>query len=229
MGSKLRSISIFFKTVFRGCSFIFGSILFVFAIGVIISLVIFLVRYESWMSQNQSIINQAAIEEIPNRKAVKAEMNKRLKAFQQSRVQRESMNLTCDMLAVLIEDTLKEGWDIDNEDAGIVCDNRSFTVYIKFWELWWITVNVWQRAEGSVDFVVYDVKVGPFSLAGITFGYLSQGITDGVKDATSLVSGDTYSGRKMEKLYLDEGGMRIVGVLKEEDEESDTEEGSVSQ
>ena len=88
--------------------------------------------------------------------------------------------------------------------------------------MWWVVVQIWQRSEGEVDFAVYDVTVGPFSVAGMTLGRVSGDITKGVQDAISLVMSETYSGRKIEELYLKDDGVRIVGVLEDESAEDES-------
>lgn len=215
MKQVLKVFLIFLKTIARGIGTLVVWFFFFVLLATIITLFVFVLRYESWMGKNRELIENIAISDVTSRDAISRELDERLDSFQKSKVQRESMNLTCDMLTVLMENVLEEGWQLDREEIGVTCENRSITVYIKLWDLWWVTVDVWQRAEGLPDFVVYDVSIGPFSLAGATFGYLSQEITRGVKDAIELVSGETYSGRKIEQIYLNEGGMRVVGVLEE--------------
>jgi len=203
------------KTIVRGCATLIAAVLFIVVVGLVIALVVFVVRYELWAQANKTMLDEVAVTEIENRDAVEYQMNKRLQNFQKSKVQRESMNLTCDMLGVMMENVLEDSWNLEHKDVGLTCGNRSMTVYIKMWDLWWVNVRIWQRAEGSIEFVVYDVNVGPFSLAGVTFGYLSEEISGGVGDAIDLVTGETYSGRRIEKMYISDDGMRMVGVLAE--------------
>lgn len=218
MTSFLKAVGVFLKTIGRGCGMVAAGIVFILVAGLAIALIVFVVRYETWASKNESEVERIAITEIESRDALEYQMEKRLTDFQKSKVQRESMALSCDMLGILMENVLEESWRIENEDVGLVCGNRSMTLSVKMWDLWWVNVKVWQRAEGAVEFVVYDVNIGPFSLAGVTFGYLSEQLSNGVGDALELVSSDAYSGRKIEKMYIDEDGMRIVGVLEDEEE-----------
>lgn len=216
-------ILIFLKTIVKGIATLVVWLFFLILLAVIVVLFVFVLRYETWMSKNRETVDNVAVEEVRNRDVVSDELDKRLKSFGESKVQRESLSLTCDMLTVLVEDVFEEGWQLSREETGVSCGNRSMTIYLKLWDLWWVTVNIWQRAEGEPDFVVYDVNIGPFSLAGATFGYLSREISRGVEDAIDLVSGDTYSGRKIEKLFIDEGGMRAVGVREEHSDDGEDE------
>lgn len=213
MKTVLRVLWIFLKTVLRGLLSVIAVVFFVTLVVIVISLIVFAFRYETWRVENTDMIEEVAIAEVENRDAVESELNKRLGAFQQSTVQKESMTLTCDMVNVLMENVLEESWKLEHSETGVTCGERTLTVYLKLRNLWWVSVKVWQRAEGSVEFVVYDVNIGPFSVAGATYGYLSEEMSRGVKDAIALVSSESYSGRKIENLYLEESGMRMVGVL----------------
>ena len=200
----------------RGCGMLTAGIIFILVVTVVVGLLVFVIRYENWMRQNKEHIQSVAVDDVANRDTVRYELDNRLEEFQTSAVQKESVTLTCDMMVVLVEDVLQESWKLDRSNTGLTCGDRTMTVYVKLWDMWWVTVKIWQRAEGSVEFVVYDVNIGPFSIAGATFGYLSEEISRGVGDAIALVSSESYSGRKIEKLYMEENGMRMVGVVEKD-------------
>jgi len=205
----------------RGCGMLTAGIIFILVVTVVVGLLVFVIRYENWMRQNKEHIQSVAVDDVANRDTVRYELDNRLEEFQTSAVQKESVTLTCDMMVVLVEDVLQESWKLDRSNTGLTCGDRTMTVYVKLWDMWWVTVKIWQRAEGSVEFVVYDVNIGPFSIAGATFGYLSEEISRGVGDAIALVSSESYSGRKIEKLYMEENGMRMVGVVEKEETEEE--------
>lgn len=204
------------KWVLSGC----GTVLFILIVLSLAGLILFFIRYEQWERQEKDIIRQSAVDPIPDRDVSRGEIERRIGEFNTSTVQREVLTLDCDEVNILFEDAAAEHWGFtDPRDVGIACRDRQVDVYIRVADMWWGVIRVWQRSEGSVDFAVYDIKVGPFSLAGLSWGKLTGGMSEGIRDAVNVMTTSSYTGRIIEEIYLTEDGMRIIGIRKSEEQE----------
>lgn len=204
-----------------GCCSAIAALSFAVVVIGLISLVVFFVRYETWERDEREVIVDVAIRDVSDREAVRRELDDRLVSFQQSTVQREVLDVDCEMVNVMFEDMMEEHWGMpDRRDVGVACRDRELDFYVRLGNMWWSIVKVWQRSEGAVDFVVYDVNIGPFSIAGLTFGDLSSSMSRGVSDAIGTMTGESYSGRALEKIYVTEEGLKIVGLKVIDEEKS---------
>ncbi|MDD3662080.1 MAG: hypothetical protein PHG63_03360 [Candidatus Dojkabacteria bacterium] len=203
------------RRILRGCFVGVAGVIFIAVLGALISIVIFVVRYEVWLGGAREEIAPIIEGRSEDRTAVQASIQQKLKKFQQSTVQKEVLRMDCEEAEVYIEDVALENWGMTSDSVGLTCSDRRLDLYFKLWDLWWTKVRLWQRAEGALDIAVYDVTVGPFSAAGVTMGSLSSAMSEGVKDAISLVSGGNYSGRTIDELYISDDGLRLIGVLPE--------------
>jgi hypothetical protein len=203
------------KGILSGC----GTVLFLLVVVSLVGLILFFIRYEQWERQEKEVIQRSAVDPVPGRESAKNELDRRVEEFNTSTVQREVLTLDCDMVNILFEDVASEHWGItDPKDVGVACGDRQFDVYIRVANMWWGVVRIWQRSEGSVDFAVYDMKVGPFSLAGLSWGKATGSMSQGIEDAITVMTTSSYTGRIIEEVYLTEDGMRIIGFRKSEEQ-----------
>lgn len=201
------------KSQRRGCiSCCVVSVVFFFILVSVVFLLLFL-GYDLWFTENRDLLNSFSPDE-KSRLIARDDLNYNLERFKNSDIQKETIWLSCDQANLVFEDIVKENWNnFGVKNVGVVCDDRSLIVYLEVRSSMWFTVKVWQRAEGSVDFMVYDVMVGPYSLANLTFGYVSEEFSSGVGDAQDLVSRGSFSGRNIEEIYIEDDGVRIIGTL----------------
>jgi hypothetical protein len=136
-----------------------------------------------------------------------------LTEFQQSQIEKESLRLTRDEFEGVILQSLEDNDTGNLEGLDIVTRNRSFDIYVKPQGWPWFIINGWQRQEGSVDLVIYDIKVGPISLSKLSWGWVSGQFSQGVNDSLDLILSGSFAGRKIEEMYIFENGVRFVGVL----------------
>ncbi|MBN1618970.1 hypothetical protein JW887_06570 [Candidatus Dojkabacteria bacterium] len=142
---------------------------------------------------------------------VNDEMYGNINDFNESEVEFESISLSCDMIEMYIEDTLKENWPEYNiQEVGVICRDRSLDIYVNINNVWF-SLNFWQRVEGEPDFLVYDISVGPISLAQLTLGTVNSEFTDGFVDGMKIIYSGVFTGRKIEEINIDEDGVMITG------------------
>lgn len=182
----------------------------VLAVGVLA--VVSLIRYKNWEQENVVLLESFAVTESDSGAAISA-LNEKIMKFQESRIESESLSLDCAEVEVLFEEILSQNYEgLSREDVGVICGERSLDLYVRVWDRFWVAFKLWQRAEGKVDFVVHDVKLGPISVGNCTFGYVTEKMTDGLKDGQRLVLEGGYSEREITEIYLGEDGVRAVGV-----------------
>lgn len=172
-------------------------------------------RYLDWETESAEMLEgfEMSTEEYDE---IEADLDSRLEEFRESEVQREMIYLDCDTVNVLFKEVVYENWEnLGVEKVGVVCNERSLDVYANYQGSVWVLIKVWQRADGDVDFVVYDVMVGLFSLGTLSFGYVTDQFTEGVQDALELITSGSFSGRKIEEIYIEEEGVRVIGVVEE--------------
>lgn len=196
----------FFKNCL-GCGCVFIVVVVIIAI---VTGILGYRNYKNWQKEESNFLSNM---QMSGGVEVEEELDEKLGDFKESDIERESLYLSCDQLEILLRRVTEDNWEsIGVTDVGVVCGDRMIDVYIKFWDSTWVVVKLWQRAEGEVDFVVYDVELGPYSLGGITFGYVSSEFSKGVEDAIDLLSEGDFSGRKIEEMYVQGDGVRFVGV-----------------
>jgi len=205
----------------RGCFLSSIVALVVLTVVVFADLLLLGFRYDLWLTQNEELLEGfstgSAVNE--NESAVRHDLDDNLERFKNSDIQKEMMWLSCEQVNLVFLDVIEDSWsEFRVESVGVVCNNRSLHIYLEVMDNSWFVVKMWQRAEGSVDFVVYDVMFGPYSLGDLTFGYISEEFSRGVNDAQSLVSEGGFSGRRVEEFDIEEGGIRVVGVLDDDAE-----------
>lgn len=175
------------------------------------------IRYRQWESDRHSelvnITNQ-------NYSQIKEEGISLLNEFQQSKIERENLRLTEDefegvILYAIEQNSLDQHTSIEGLD--ITTRNRSFDITVKLKGWPWFIIRGWQRKEGEVNILIYDVKVGPISLSSLSWGWVSSEFSSGVEDSLKLILSENFSGRKIEEMYIFENGVRFVGVLKSDD------------
>lgn len=206
---KKKGVSRIWKIVGKVLGRIGLVLLGIVGILLVIILVLFL-RYRQWESGNKdelgNIINQ-------DYNQYKEEGIAVLKDFQQSKIERENLRLTKDEFEGVLLKSIEDNEGDELEGLDFQPRNRSFDIYVKK-EGWpWFIIRGWQRKEGSVDIVIYDIKVGPISLSTLSWGWVSSQFTEGVEDSLDLIVSENFSGRKIEEMYIFENGIRFLGVL----------------
>ncbi len=184
---------------------------------VIVTVVVLILRYKQWESEKSDFLNNITEQEYSDESI--SEVDELLSEFQASKVERENLRLSRDEIEVIIYESIEEN-DGERVIEGIevVTLNRSFDLYVKLEGLPWFIIRGWQRQEGSVDFVIYDVMLGPLSLSTLTWGWASGQFSSGMQDALDIVLSENFSGRRIEEIYVFENGVRIVGGLDVEEE-----------
>lgn len=200
----------------RGCCLyaaVFAVVILLLCIVVVVASV---AKYAAWESDTRDVVELAAVRPVEQRDQVRDELYERLERFQNSSVQRETCEITCPMVNILVEDIASEYWGIEDPgDVGVTCGDRTLTVYIKIMGTAWMVVDLWQRAEGDADFVAYDVSIGPHSLSAVTAGWITSEVTAGIESSIDTVTDPLYSGRRIEKILVTDDGMKVVGVRPE--------------
>jgi hypothetical protein len=167
--------------------------------------------YNSWRQSNEEMLTDFERESLEAIEADK-ELEESLDRFHENQVERETLTITCDQLRQLTGRTIRSNWEERSvKNLGIVCGERKLDIYIKTDSNIWFVVNLWQRAEGEMDFVVYDIKLGPFSLGKYSFGYVTAEVNKGIEDAVSFLKRSDLLGREIVEIYLEPGEIRIVG------------------
>lgn len=213
LGDVIRRVVPVIRSVFQWIYQMVLAVLFVVVLFTILFMGIFAIKYETWVRSEGAVIEERAIRHVADEEGLRVEIERRLTDFTESPIQKETLFLSCDMLTLIIEDVVDEQWGgVPPEDIGVTCGERTLDVNTKLWGIWWMNTRLWQRSAGSIEFAVYDVEVGPFSLAGWTLGNVSNDATSGVRSAWDLFSGGSYSGRRIERIDLSSGGIRVVGV-----------------
>jgi hypothetical protein len=180
-------------------------------IGILlVTLLVLFIRYKQWESGNNSELMHIKEQ---NYTQYKEEGVSVLTEFQQSQIEKESLRLTRDEFEGVILQSLEDNDTGNLEGLDIVTRNRSFDIYVKPQGWPWFIINGWQRQEGSVDLVIYDIKVGPISLSKLSWGWVSGQFSQGVNDSLDLILSGSFAGRKIEEMYIFENGVRFVGVL----------------
>ena len=189
------------------------GLVFLGLLGIILFvLFILFVKYRQWEKDESEFLSTIVSQKYSDKQ--KEELNKKLEEFQKSEVEKESIRLTRNDFEILFWDSITENdVNTDLEGVEIVTLNRSFDLYVKCKKYPWVIVRMWQRQEGSIDFVVYDIKVGPISLSTFSWGWVNSEFSKGVQDAIDLVLSENFSGRKVEEIYVFDNGIRFVGVM----------------
>jgi hypothetical protein len=190
-----------------GCS----VLMLIFVIALIILGFIFVSRYESWLSENREFLSQNTYE-FYELESEEADLERKLDRFSESAVEKETLDIDCEELSILTKNIVEDHWEEYRiERLGTVCSERSVDIYVRLQSNRWVILKLWQRAEGSAEFVVYDIKYGPFSLGTYSFGYITGEFNKGIKDGMDFLSKSDLMGREIVELYVEEDEIRIVG------------------
>lgn len=165
-------------------------------------------QYRVWEDENSILL-----ESFGTDSNVGIDLEEKLMDFGSSQVQLQSMELSCEEVEVLFRDAIVENWDMYNVDSvGVICGDRSLDVYVHV-KGGWFVIELWQTAEGALDFAVVDVSWGPVSLGELSWGYVNAGMSEGIGDAVDLVSQMNFSGRRITEIYVREDGVLVTGGL----------------
>ncbi len=206
---KRSALRIFFRT----CSGCLLQLLLAVLIVVLIIVIIALLNYKNWENKNAQLFDSFKVNSPEVTISKSNELDSKLAAFQESTIQKESLELDCSLVEILVENAMIEsGHQVGRDEIGVVCGQRTLDIYVKVGHKIWTIYKVWQRADDSVDFVVYDVMLGPVSLSNNTFGYVTSEMNNGIKDALNLVLTNGFPGREIEEMYVKKEGIRIVGT-----------------
>ncbi|MBN2101009.1 hypothetical protein JW710_03935 [Candidatus Dojkabacteria bacterium] len=191
-----------------GCFSCFVLVIFLGLVAVCVVILVVVISYRNWESENSEFLDY--LREGSGEDVDREDLDKRLREFSESEVQREVVNLSCVEFETLVREAVEQGAGVEGE-MYLICHERAFDFYTKNSLGLWVQVRMWQRADGDLDFAVYDVLLGPFSLANISFGWLNGEISRGLADAVDLVSSEDFSGRKIVEIYVEEYGVDVVG------------------
>lgn len=185
-----------------GCLFTLLFIVILIMIIVFVVLIYFVVSYENWLSSKETYVNNLVQNDVNS-----GDLERKMEYYNNSEIQRETLDLTCEELEYLVQDAIEE-------DVGLVCHGRGIDVYVKYGNYWY-DIKLWQGVEGRLDFTAYNVLLGPISLSDWSWGLINDEINGGFDEANDLVMESQLTRRKVEEFWVDEDGVRIVGVLED--------------
>lgn len=199
-----------FRSFFTNCLFV------LIGIGLAFLLAFFAIRdsYSKWEIRNKAFLTQLSDVNGIERSLVRKKLDERLKSFQDSMMQKESVTLDCNMISVLFLDVFKSDWpELNIDNVGTLCGKQYLDLYIHMKSKYWINFRLWQRTEGKVDFNVYSISFGDFSLSSIANNWIGNKMSEGVSSALKVILNKEFSGRKIDEMYLTDAGVRMVGSL----------------
>jgi hypothetical protein len=206
------------RRVFTIVKIVVGRLfLFIFGLlGIVaFTLLILLIRYKQWDGEKSEFLDNIVNQEYSEEQ--KTVLEESLLEFQSSGIERENLRLTRDDFEILLIQAINENnGDVVINGIEMVTLNRSFDLYYKQDGYPWMIIRSWQRQDGSLDFIIYDVKVGPISLSTFSWGWISSQFSMGVQDSMDIVFSENFSGRKIEEIYVFDNCIRFVLVMDEE-------------
>jgi hypothetical protein len=198
------------RRLFCCCGGCVGVLFLVFVVG-ILGLWVLGRGYNNWYANNKDFLSEVATDMNAN-KEVADNLDDKLERFRETEVQKETLDLSCEEMDIIIKRVIKDHWqDVDVQQTGVVCSERNLDVYVQLKGNIWLIFNIWQRANGKVEFLIYDVKVGGYSLGQLSLGYVTQDFNRGIHDALDFLDNSELMGREIVEIYVDSGGVQIVG------------------
>jgi hypothetical protein len=170
--------------------------------------------YGSWAESNHQDYEELTMDLSKSVQGSEAfeSLDDKLERFAEDDVQRETLELSCEETNLFFREILEEHWeDFEVRRFGVVCTERSLDIYMQLKNKLWVKLIIWQRAEGKLDFVIRDVEVGPYSLGGLSWGYVTNEFNKGVKDALEFLDNSELLGRDIVEFYMEEDGLRMIG------------------